>query len=118
MRRARSEAILLTAALLGGCTLLEGDQAGTDPRGTILKQRGAAVVIALERYRAANGHLPAHLFDLLPTYLPQLPDGLATEYRPDENRLAFSYQPNPPSSITATCEIAIGRRTWNCYYKI
>ncbi|HWD26923.1 MAG TPA: hypothetical protein VG387_07145 [Rhizomicrobium sp.] len=114
MRRARFETILLLALALGGCALLEGHRAGVDPRGLALKQRGATVVIALERYRAANGRLPAHLFELLPKYLPQLPDGLATDYRPDEKKLAFSYQASG-SSITTTCEITIGHRAWDCH---
>jgi hypothetical protein len=108
-------ATLLAVSLLCGCSLLMGERAGSDPRGLALKQRGAAVVLALERYRTANGHLPAHLFELLPAYLPQLPDGLAADYRPEQNRLVFSYQPNPPGGVTTTCEIEIGRRAWDCH---
>ena len=123
MQRARFElAILLAASLLGGCALLKplmGDEAGTDPRGRMLKQRGAAVVVALEQFRTANGgRLPAHLFELVPKYLPQIPDGIATEYRPDRDRFTFSYQPKPDDNSITACDIEIGHRTWNCYYKI
>jgi hypothetical protein len=118
----RSKAIILAAALLlGGCALLRplgGDEAGTDPRGRAMKQRGAAVVLALEHYRTANGRLPVHLFELVPKYIPQIPDGIFTDYQPDKNQFAFSYQAKPEDSTVTTCEIAIGHRVWNCYYKL
>jgi len=99
--------------VLGGCALFSPWRAGDDPRGLTMKRRGATVVLALERYQRDNGRLPAHLFELLPKYLPQLPDGLAADYRPEENRLAFSYQPDGRNFIT-TCAIAIGTRVWDC----
>ncbi len=111
MRRARFEIIAAASVFaLGGCALLAG-HSGEDSRGRALKARGAQVVLALERYHAATGKLPDHLFELLPKYLPQIPDGLNTEYDPAANRFAFSYQADGDSGIT-TCEIAIGRRVW------
>jgi hypothetical protein len=113
MRPARFSSAIALALLLGGCALFSPWQAGADPRGLTMKQRGATVVLALERYRRDNGRLPGHLFELLPKYLPQLPDGLATDYRPADNRFAFTYQP-PGRSFTTTCAIAIGTRAWDC----
>lgn len=105
--------IVLLVALLSGCALLSG-HAGRDARGLELKRRGATVVLALEQYRRDNGRLPAHLFELLPRYLKQIPDGLATNYRPQDNTLAFSYQ-RDTGGLTTTCTIEIGRRVWDCY---
>jgi len=113
MRRARFEVLLLVVAL-SGCTLLAGGRSGSDPRGLELKRRGASVVLALEHYRRDTGRLPAHLFELLPKYLPQLPDGLAADYRPQDNVFAFTYQQNSDGPTT-TCTIEIGRRAWRCY---
>jgi hypothetical protein len=104
---------ILLITLLGGCALFSG-RPGGDARGTELKRRGATVALALERYRRDNGRLPVHLYELLPKYLPQLPDGLATDYRPQDNSFAFLYQP-VGESLTTTCEIAIGARAWNCH---
>jgi hypothetical protein len=112
MRRTQFGAILLAAAL-GGCAVF-GAGAGSDPLGYALKQRGATVVLALEHYRRDNGRLPEHLFALLPKYLPQLPDGLVPDYKPQDNSFAFSYQP-AGTSLTTTCEIALGTRVWDCH---
>jgi hypothetical protein len=111
MRHAPFKALALVT-VLGGCTLL-GAGAGSDARGIELKKRGAIVVLALERYRRDNGKLPAHLFELLPKYLPQLPDGLATDYQPEDNTLGFSYE-RRPGGLTTTCRIKIGKRVWDC----
>jgi hypothetical protein len=111
MRLAPFKALACVTAL-SGCVLFGGG-AGSDPRGIELKKRGAIVVLALERYRRDNSRLPEHLFELLPKYLPQLPDGLATDYQPADNTLAFSYERRPGGLVT-TCRIEIGRRVWDC----
>ncbi|MBS0470690.1 MAG: hypothetical protein JSR60_06430 [Proteobacteria bacterium] len=104
---------LLLAILLSGCSLIGAGMVGNDARGLELKRRGATVVLALEAYRRDTGKLPVHLFDLLPKYLPQIPDGLATDYRPQDNTFGFSYQ-RRLGGLTTTCTIEIGRRVWDC----
>ena len=104
---------ILLAASLTGCALFSPWEAGADPNGLTMKRRGAAVVLALEAYKRDNGRLPEHLFELLPKYLRQLPDGLAADYKPRDNSLAFTYQP-VGRNFTTTCTIEIGRRVWDC----
>jgi len=112
MRLARSSALALSF-VLGGCALFSPWEPGADPNGLTMKRRGATVVLAIEAYKRDNGRLPEHLFELLPKYLPQLPDGLAADYKPQDNSLAFTYQP-AGRSFTTTCTIAIGTRAWDC----
>ena len=116
MQRARFKEIGIAAALfaLAGCALWAPWKPGDDPRGRALKARADTVVTALERYRADNGRLPSHLFELLPKYLPQLPDGVKTEYDPGRDSLAFAYEPPRPDHGVTTCTIEIGRGGWSC----
>ena len=120
MPRARFDRLAACGALalaLEGCGLLLPApwNAGEDPRGRAFKQRAGLIVAALQHYRADNGHLPGHLFELAPKYLSVLPDGLKTSYEPDKNRIAFAYSPAWPDAGLVNCSTKIDAIEWDCY---
>ncbi len=110
--------IAIAAALalpLGACGLFIASpwKAGEDPRGRELKGRAVRVVVALQHFRSDAGHLPNHLFELTPKYLPLLPDGLKMVYEPEKDTLAFSYE--PPDTGVTNCSTTIDAVAWYCY---
>jgi len=88
---------------------------------TITRQHGDVLIQALKRYAQTTGSYPDHLTDLVPTYLPAIPEATTTQgtgwlYRGTAQQfiLGFWYWPEKDSSWV--CLHQSDGVEWECKY--
>ncbi|MGE5625752.1 MAG: hypothetical protein ACM3ZT_09420 [Bacillota bacterium] len=106
--------VLLAAAVLclAGCaTYTPGD----DELGQKYQAEGDRVLDAVHNYIDDTSRQPRTLQDLVPKYLPKLPDNPKIDYNFKEGTLTFSYvQASGATRLLVTCFAAIGQTAWTC----
>ncbi len=114
LRRAVVAATVVVAALAGppGCS---STPLGTGPVADAAYAEAKPVIAALESFKAAKGHYPAKLVELVPAYVPRVPPesgpGTIFNFVPKGSsyQLSFSYE-GPGMN---NCAYEPGR-TWSC----
>lgn len=107
-------ALLLAFAavnLLVACSVYPVAQ---DPDGLELRRNANEVLMAIQSWRHDRGNYPAQLAELVPVYLPQLPDSPVLHYRPADGSLSFRYVPTWPQLRPVWCSSVGDTTNWRC----
>lgn len=105
---------LLAAAaviLLAGCSVYPVAQ---DPDGLNLRRNANGVMMALQSWHHDRGNYPASLSQLVPSYLPELPDSPELHYRQADGSLSFHYIPTWPQLRPVWCSSVGDSTDWRC----
>jgi len=103
--------LLPLLALLAGCASYAP---GDDKKGIELQSTGTQVLLALRGYIDQNARAPRSLNELVPKYLPALPDQPQIQYDPKNMRLAFVYQQEGSQGSQVECHAVSGETDWIC----
>ena len=99
------------AVLLSSCsTYAPGD----DPKGIQLQSVASQVLTAVRTYMDENARPPRTLKDLVPKYLPAIPDEPLINYDPKGMRLDFLYTQEGKTGSQVACHAVIGETDWIC----
>lgn len=109
MRKLMSLVALL--ALLSGCSTYAP---GEDKKGIALQSVGAQVLTAVRTYMDDNARPPRTLQDLVPKYLPAIPEEPRIRYDLKAMRLDFLYTQDDKAGAQVACDAAIGETQWVC----
>ena len=109
MRKLLSLAALF--ALLSGCA---NYAPGDDQKGIDLQAAGAQVLVALREYMDQNARPPRTLQDLVPKYIPALPDEPQIHYDLRGSRLEFFYKQEGSRGSDVACHAVVGETEWIC----
>ncbi|HEX3431802.1 MAG TPA: hypothetical protein VHT03_13055 [Rhizomicrobium sp.] len=104
-------AAVLAAAGVAACSVYPVAQ---DPDGMALRRNANQVLMALQAWRHDRGGFPAQLSELVPAYLPALPDTPAMHYRQADGSLSFRYIPTWPQLRPVWCSSVGDTTNWNC----
>ena len=107
----RSLPILAAALLVAGCSVYPVAQ---DPDGMALRRNANTVLMALQSWNHDRGNFPAQLSDLVPAYLPELPDSPVLRYRQADGSLFFRYVPTWPQLRPVWCSSVGNTTNWRC----
>jgi hypothetical protein len=85
----------------------------------ITQRHGDQIVQALQAYHTAQRNYPAALSDLVPSYLPSLPDALTTQgtgwlYQSDIERYTLGYWYYPGKEVVMLCRYSSTKPSWDC----
>lgn len=103
--------LLTLLALLTACASYAP---GDDPKGQQLQGVGQQVLQAARNYMDQNARPPHSLQDLVPKYLPALPDQPAITYDPQMDRFEFRYKQEGFRGAEVTCHALLGETDWIC----
>ena len=103
--------ILALAIALAGCSVYPVAQ---DPDGMALRRNANAVLMALQSWHRDRGNFPTQLSDLVPAYLPGLPDSPTLRYRQADGSLFFRYVPTWPQLRPVWCSSVGDTTNWRC----
>jgi hypothetical protein len=87
---------------------------GEDEKGTALRGEGTAVLLALIQYQKAKGHYPSSLYELVPTYIAQVPFEPHLRFDEDSGTLQFTYELEWPRQAQVSCLAKVGATEWSC----
>ena len=87
---------------------------GEDPAGRKLLAEADKVLFALQRYVKAKGENPGSLQELVPAYLPSLPQEPEITYNAARGSLYFDYSPSWPTLGHCTCTATIESEGFGC----
>ena len=102
---------LAVAALLAGCSVYPVAQ---DPNGLELRRNANQVMMAIQSWHRDRGTFPMQLAELVPAYLPALPDAPALRYGRSDGSLSFHYVPNWPQLRPVWCSSVGDTTNWRC----
>jgi hypothetical protein len=102
---------LAAAMMLAGCSVYPVAQ---DPDGMELRRNANAVLMALQSWHRDKGNFPTQLSDLVPAYLPQVPDTPVLRYRQADGSLFFRYVPTWPQLRPVWCDSVGDTTNWRC----
>lgn len=97
--------------LLAACA---GMPAGEDQAGMELKAASSKVLVALAQFRQERGRYPTSLYELVPRYLPELPDEPILHINDDTGTVGFAYSRGYPKLGRVTCSAKLGTAEWRC----
>src|SRR5262245_43450141 len=85
----------------------------------ITQQHGDLIVQTLERYHNATGAYPLALTDLVPAYIPALPEALTTQgtgwlYKAQRDQFALGFWYWPDKLGAMVCKYRTSERKWDC----
>ena len=104
-------AAILVATSLAACSVYPVAQ---DPDGLVLRRNANAVLMALQSWHRTRGNFPAHLSELVPSYLPELPDTPTLRYRASDGSVSFRYIPTWPQLRPVWCSSVGDTTDWRC----
>ena len=87
---------------------------GDDPKGKKLQAEGDKVLDALHNYMDDTSRQPRSLQELVPKYLPKLPDDPKIVFDPKTGTLSFDYVQDGSNPLLVHCFAAIGQTSWVC----
>jgi|GEM_PF-3050182 len=88
---------------------------GADPKGMKLQAEGDKVLVAVHNYMDDTSSQPRSLQNLVPKYLPKLPDEPMIVYNFKEGTFSFDYlQEGGANPLQVHCFAAIGQTSWIC----
>lgn len=85
-----------------------------DPEGLSLRRDANRVMMALEAWHKERGTFPRDLNELVPRYLPRLPEEPRLQYHPNDGSLAFRYVPSWPQLRPVWCASVGDTTNWVC----
>lgn len=103
--------VLLFAAALAACSVYPVAQ---DPDGMALRRNANEVILALQSWHRNKGGYPDRLAELVPAYLPSLPDTPLLRYRASDGSLSFRYIPTWPQLRPVWCNSIGDTTNWRC----
>jgi len=103
--------ILALAIALAGCSVYPVAQ---DPDGMALRRNANAVLMALQSWHRDRSNFPTQLSELVPSYLPRLPDSPTLRYRQADGSLFFRYVPTWPQLRPVWCSSVGDTTNWRC----
>ena len=103
--------VFVAAALLAGCSVYPVAQ---DPDGMALRRNANMVLMALQSWYHDKGSFPRHLAELVPAYMPALPDTPTLHYQPADGSLSFRYIPTWPQLRPVWCNSIGDTTNWHC----
>jgi hypothetical protein len=98
-------------ALLAACSVYPVAQ---DPDGLALRRNANEVLMALQSWHRDKGAFPRQLSELVPAYLPELPDTPALRYQSADGSLSFRYTPFWPQLRPVWCSSVGDTTNWRC----
>lgn len=104
-------ATILVGASLAACSVYPVAQ---DPDGLALRRDANKVLMALQAWHHDKGGFPARLAELVPVYLPALPDAPPLRYRANDGSLSFRYIPTWPQLRPVWCSSVGDTTNWVC----
>jgi hypothetical protein len=110
----RARAALVVAAagfVISACSVYPVAQ---DPDGLTLRRDANRVMMALEDWHRDRGTFPQNLHELVPRYLPALPDAPPLKYRSADGSLSFRYIPSWPQLRPVWCSSVGDTTNWVC----
>lgn len=106
-----AHAAILAAAGLAACSVYPVAQ---DPDGLALRRNANSVLMAVQSWHRDRGNFPVRLSELVPSYLPELPDAPALRYRPSDGSVSFHYIPTWPQLRPVWCSSVGDTTEWRC----
>ena len=97
------------SVVLAGCAVWT---LGKDPIGRGLEVEGERVAVAIHAYYARNAEYPRSLVNLVPDFLPEVPDA-RLHFDPARNQIGFAYSPFLGAG-RAVCNTTIDVIAWHC----
>ncbi len=107
----RLAALFLSASCVAACSVYPVSQ---DPDGMNLRRNANAVIMALQAYHKDKAAFPQELGQLVPAYLPSLPDSPRLQYSAADGSLAFHYIPTWPQLRPVACRSVGNTTNWRC----
>ena len=89
-----------------------------DPRGREIKQKAEPIIDAFNAFKSRNGVAPNSIDELVPSYLPKLPDiPISIEKHPPTGHivLVIRYTPSWPAVGQVICSVDTSTRQWACH---
>jgi hypothetical protein len=108
---ARVVAAGLACAVLAACSVYPVAQ---DPDGLALRRNANQVLMALQAWHRDKGGFPRNLAELVPAYLPNLPDTPVMRYGAADGSLSFRYVPTWPQLRPVWCRSVGDTTDWRC----
>lgn len=97
--------------LIAGCSVYPVAQ---DPDGMTLRRNANTVLMALQSWHRDKGDFPARVSELVPAYLPELPDTPKLQYGQADGSLSFHYIPTWPQLRPVWCRSVGDTTNWRC----
>ena len=104
-------AVIFAAAFTASCSVYPVAQ---DPDGMALRRNANEVLMALQAYHRDKGGFPPALAELVPVYIPRLPDSPPLHYRAADGSLSFRYIPTWPQLRPVWCSSVGNSTDWRC----
>jgi hypothetical protein len=111
MRLRRSVAVLLACTIAAGCSVYPVAQ---DADGLALRRDANEVLMALQAWHRDRNGFPHSLAELVPAYLPALPDAPPLHYRSSDGSISFRYIPTWPQLRPVWCNSVGNTTNWVC----
>jgi len=111
MRLRNHAACVLMATVLAACAVYPVAQ---DADGLELRRNANEVLMAIQAWHRDKGTYPASLVELVPRYLPRLPDSPRLVYHSPDGSLSFRYVPTWPQLRPVHCSSVGDTTNWNC----
>jgi len=109
--RAAAALAIVACGFLASCAVYP---VGQDADGLNLRRGANRVMMALQDWHRAKGTYPGTLNDLVPQYLPAIPEQPVLHYRPADGSLAFRYIPTWPQLRPVWCTSVGNTTNWVC----
>ncbi|HEX4080430.1 MAG TPA: hypothetical protein VHX61_16330 [Rhizomicrobium sp.] len=103
--------MLLAFAVLAACSVYP---MGQDADGLNLRRDANRVMMAIEQWHHARRTFPQTLSELVPRYLPSLPDAPKLVYHAHDGSLSFRYIPTWPQLRPVWCSSVGDTTNWIC----
>lgn len=111
MRTRAALALAAASIAIAGCSVYPVAQ---DPDGLALRRNANRVMMALEDWHHDRGTFPQSLHELVPRFLPALPDAPPLKYQPADGSLSFRYIPSWPQLRPVWCASVGDTTNWVC----
>jgi len=103
--------LILASTFAAACSVYPVAQ---DPDGMALRRNANEVLMALQTYHRDKGRFPPALAELVPSYIPNLPDTPPLHYRATDGSLFFRYVPTWPQLRPVWCSSVGDSTDWRC----
>jgi hypothetical protein len=107
----RFHAIVVSCLAVAACSVYPVAQ---DPDGMALRRNANQVLLALQSWHRDKGNFPGQLSELVPAYLPELPNAPTLRYRAADGSLSFRYIPTWPQLRPVWCSSVGDTTNWRC----
>ncbi|HEY2446605.1 MAG TPA: hypothetical protein VGI20_12795 [Rhizomicrobium sp.] len=104
-------AALMACTLAASCSIYPVAQ---DPDGMALRRNANEVLMALQAYHRDRNVFPRTLAELVPAYIPRLPDTPPLHYRAGDGSVYFRYIPTWPQLRPVWCSSVGDSTDWRC----